>query len=456
MSLVLQKGTRVGKRYELQRLLGEGGMGAVWAAQHTVTKKAVALKILKGQRPEERRRFLREARAASAVRHPSIVQIHDILEESGTPVLVMDLLVGRTLGTHLAQRGKLTVSEAAQILAPAISGVGTAHALGIVHRDLKPENIFIADGVEGGFEVKVLDFGVAKLTATEGDAAQTGGLTRTGEMVGTPYYMSPEQVFGESDVDHRADIWSLGVILYECLAGKRPFEGDNVGQILKKVMKAGLTRLEENAPEVPQAVAAMVNRMLSVERADRPQDLREVLELLKLHTDETVLSFGSAQPVRQVIGASSGTDPFEKTAAPDSIDLASPALPVSRRSRTWIFVGAILTGAAIAAGVTLLYASNHKRKPDVAVQQHPAPPVTPPVAVPPVAPPPENVAAQHPSSPPAPAPAAPVANGKSLTPAPPVAKHGTKHHGSSAAPQSGNTAPDPKKLPGGVVNEVPF
>src|SRR5262245_30682606 len=145
MSFQPKRGAQVAGRYELVRLLGEGGMGEVWAAQHNVTRKPVALKLLKSAaRPEERRRFMREARAASAVRHPAVVPIHDILEEDGTPILVMDLLDGETLAMRLARTRVLPLGEAAQLLAPVISAVGTAHSLGIVHRDLKPENIFIS------------------------------------------------------------------------------------------------------------------------------------------------------------------------------------------------------------------------------------------------------------------------------------------------------------------------
>jgi serine/threonine-protein kinase len=250
MSFVCEKGAKVAGRYELRRLLGEGGMGEVWAGQHLVTRRPVALKFLKGNASDEaRRRFIREARAASVVQHPSVVPMLDILElDDGSPVLVMDLLEGITLQELLARRGSLEMGEAAAILMPVVSAVGTAHQLGIVHRDLKPANIFLAERMEAAPDVRVLDFGVAKFTAQTGDAAESAHLTRTGEVLGTPYYMPPEQVFGEHDVDHRADIWSLGVILYECLAGRRPFEGANSGQILKAIMMGNVAPLSDVAP----------------------------------------------------------------------------------------------------------------------------------------------------------------------------------------------------------------
>src|SRR5688572_27447613 len=220
MSTEPAPGALIGRRYQLDALLGEGGMGSVWAATHTVTRRRYALKFLKtiaGHRDDLRKRFWREASLASRVKHPNVVGVHDLFQtEESILVMVMDLLEGQTLGARLREVRQLSLSEAASYLVPAISAVGAAHALGIVHRDLKPENIFLA-GCAGAPAVKVLDFGIAKLTQTGESAAS--GVTATGSLLGTPCYMSPEQAFGERDVDHRADIWSFGVILYEALAG---------------------------------------------------------------------------------------------------------------------------------------------------------------------------------------------------------------------------------------------
>src|SRR5262249_11288916 len=144
----------------------------------------------------------------------------------------------------------------------------------------------------GEIVVKVVDFGIAKLTSLESQAGDTGGLTSTGSMLGTPYYMSPEQAFAERDIDHRADIWSLGVILYECLSGVRPTQAENVGQILKIVMKGQIPALKTLVPDVPDELDALVSRMLSREREDRPKDLREVLELLASYSNAEAPTFG--------------------------------------------------------------------------------------------------------------------------------------------------------------------
>src|SRR5215510_7676593 len=219
-------GSLIGERYRLERVIGRGGMGVVWAAEDIVTQQRNALKFLKDGvgDPDAPRRFLREARAASAVRHPNVVRTLDVLElEDGSPVLVMELLEGESLREMLRREQKIPLGELAEILVPVVSAVGTAHALGIVHRDLKPENIFLSRGPAGERVVKILDFGIAKLTALDGEAMRSTGIT-TSTVLGTPAYMAPEQVFGESDLDHRADIWALGLLLYQCLSGVLPTE----------------------------------------------------------------------------------------------------------------------------------------------------------------------------------------------------------------------------------------
>jgi serine/threonine-protein kinase len=295
----LAAGTLIGGRYRLERLLGRGGMGEVWAAKHTVTRRDVALKFLnvdQGTVPQMRRRFLREARAATAVNHPNVIQIHDVFElDDETPVMVMDLLTGEALSDKLARQRSLSVEETAAIMAPVVSAVGSAHSLGIVHRDLKPENIFLARTGEGETMVKVLDFGIAKLGSAM-DLGHTGAITGTGAVLGTPYYMALEQAYGEKDIDHRADIWSLGVILYECLSARRPISGDNFGQIVKFLNHGTIPTLAEIAPNVPEDLSALVARMLQRAREDRPEDLREVLTVLRRYTGAAVRTFGGPRP----------------------------------------------------------------------------------------------------------------------------------------------------------------
>lgn len=320
-------------------------MGVIWAATHLANGERVALKLLRpGATDDEstRRRLLREARAATAVDHPNVPSIHDVLElDNGTPLLVMDLLEGESLRDKLLREAHIPLPELSRILLPVISAVGTAHALGIVHRDLKPDNIFLltsdsaaAGGSSGSAHhaalerssgtparrstgspespgdpqhdaatrVRVLDFGIAKLTAARGETSWSWGRTSTGEMLGTPYYMSPEQILGEHDVDHRADIWSLGVILYECLTSVRPTEAENMGKVMKRILTGAIQPIGQSAPALPADVAAMIDRMLSQDRAQRPADLREVGALLERYAAVTLRPFGPPAAPREPEG----------------------------------------------------------------------------------------------------------------------------------------------------------
>ncbi|WP_441289505.1 protein kinase domain-containing protein [Sorangium sp. KYC3313] len=333
MSNPLMPGALVASRYRVDRQLAEGGMGVIWAATHLANGERVALKLLRPGAAEDastRRRLVREARAAAAVDHPNVPSIHDVLElDNGTPFLVMDLLEGESLRDKLLREAQIPLPELSRILLPVISAVGTAHALGIVHRDLKPDNIFLltpdaasprgapgaaahaaaeppsgapapgsadpADAPEAAqhdARVRVLDFGIAKVTAAPGETSWSWGRTGSGEMLGTPYYMSPEQILGEHDVDHRADIWSLGVILYECLTSVRPTEAENMGKVMKRILTGSIQPIGESAPTLPADVAAMIDRMLSPDRAQRPADLREVGALLERYAAVALRPFG--------------------------------------------------------------------------------------------------------------------------------------------------------------------
>jgi serine/threonine protein kinase len=292
-------GALIAGRYRLDRLLGKGGMGQVWAATHDITHRVAALKLLNGpvHLQAARRRFLREARAASAVNHPNVVRIHDFFVlEDGTPVMIMDLLEGETLGRKLTRQGSLSLETTAGILLPVVSAVGTAHARGIIHRDLKPENVFLSAGPPGASRVHVLDFGIAKLMpqGTPGGVDDSDALTGTGGLMGTPCYMSPEQGFGEGTVDHRTDIWALGIVIYEALAGSRPVDGANVGQVLKRLLSEAITPIEVLVPDLPAAVTELVGRMLQRDPEGRPRDLREVAEVLARHTTVTAPAFDAA------------------------------------------------------------------------------------------------------------------------------------------------------------------
>jgi len=266
----LRPGSTLAGRYRLVRLLGEGGMGVVWEARQLTTERSVAIKILKSRDAADASRFLREAKVSASFSHRSIVQVFDFWEvPGGGPVfMVMELLVGETLAAWRARAGRLAVQDALSVLVPVARALRVAHGQGIVHRDMKPENIFLARPAEGGPpEVKVLDFGLARPVTA--DALNTA-ITQTGSLMGTPYYMAPEQMYGEKDVDVRADVWAFGVILYECVCGERPFGGENFGQVFRHVTSGVFRPMAELAPHAAPALASLVARMLSHDRNVRP------------------------------------------------------------------------------------------------------------------------------------------------------------------------------------------
>ncbi|MGC4089673.1 MAG: serine/threonine-protein kinase [Polyangiaceae bacterium] len=219
-------GSIISGKYQLLQVLGEGGMGSVWLARNRTLDVDVALKLMRAELAEDvdgiAERMLQEARAAASIGHPAIIQVFDFgFTEHGDPFIVMELLRGESLSQALRRRNRVSPNRAAQTLLPIIDALAAAHSRGIVHRDLKPENIFLARPAGQRLQPKVLDFGIAKL---EQRAAER--LTRDGAVIGSPAYMSPEQLRGDRNVDARADIWALTIVLYQMITGRRPFEGD--------------------------------------------------------------------------------------------------------------------------------------------------------------------------------------------------------------------------------------
>ena len=248
-------------RYRVVRQIGRGGMGAVYEAVHSDLEKRVALKVLlpsTASQTELVARFEREARAAARVRHPNVVDVSDVGVEAGVAWLVMEHLEGEDLSGLLRREGALPLSRVAELMLPVLGAVEAAHSLGVVHRDLKPENIFLARMRDGTIVPKVLDFGISKMAPAGGGPA----LTSTGIMMGTPCYMSPEQAQSSRGVDGRSDQFSIGVILYECATGRRPFEGETFFSILTAIVGGRYTRPRELCPGLPERFEAMVVRAL--------------------------------------------------------------------------------------------------------------------------------------------------------------------------------------------------
>jgi serine/threonine-protein kinase len=274
-----QSGDVIAERYELRELVGEGGMGAVWRARHIQLESDVALKLMSAAiaaQPDALHRFLREARAAARLTSSHVVKVFDYGVDGETPFIAMELLAGESLRQRLDREGALSPAATLSVIRHATRALSKAHAEGIVHRDLKPENLFLTQQEEE--VLKVLDFGVAKLSTTTSGGLSTS--TRTGAVLGTPFYMSPEQARGIKAVDHRSDIWSLGVIAFECLTGKLPFDSEGFGDLVLKICTL--------PPPVPSAVAAVpagfdawFARVVERDPEQRYQSVDEMLEVLQ-------------------------------------------------------------------------------------------------------------------------------------------------------------------------------
>ncbi|MBW2527382.1 MAG: protein kinase [Deltaproteobacteria bacterium] len=388
-------------------------MGEVWAATHTVTERRVALKFLTSARDasaEARQRFEREARAAGRVDHPNVVEVHDFFElDDGTPIMVLELLQGETLAACLDREGAIDVGRAADLMLPVVSAVGTAHARGVVHRDLKPDNIFLQRDPAGAERVKVLDFGIAKLRAPHPDMGQLE--TATGQAMGTPSYMAPEQCVGES-VAHTADVWALGVVLYELLSGQLPVKAESYGQLVKRLLSDDIPPLASTAPEVPTDVADLVMGMLAREPLARP-GLDQVAATLASHSSTVVPEFGlattapapcddSASPeagadgeddVRDggadsAVGSDGTTDPEGDTKPGTASSFAlgrTGAAAGGSSNRRSAAVARIGLGASLAALALLAWTLGRQPEPDEPAQAEPgrtppSAPVTAPMA----------------------------------------------------------------------------
>ncbi|MBA3514734.1 MAG: protein kinase [Pyrinomonadaceae bacterium] len=284
-------------QYQIESMLGKGGMGAVYRARHILLGDRVAIKILP---PEVRtnaewlRRFRREGQAARRFRHPNAVTVYDLRTAAdGTIYMVMEHVEGHTLGHEMKARGPMTPVEAFEILEPIMSVLNTAHAMGVVHRDLKPENIMIGKSSTGEPVVKLLDLGIAKMREVAGaDGGGATALTLAGQVLGTPHYMSPEQwgelpSDGDSEIDGRADIYSLGLVFYEMIAGKRPYSGLTLHELRREHISVVPRPLHEAVPGVSRFFGEVIARATSKDRGDRQATAGELAAALRGAIDLT-------------------------------------------------------------------------------------------------------------------------------------------------------------------------
>jgi serine/threonine-protein kinase len=442
--VVLARGTEVAG-YVIDGLIGHGGMGQVYSAVHAVIGKRAAVKVLLpkyASDPTTVERFVKEARAANQIGHRNIVDVFAFGQlEDGRPFMVMELLSGQSLGDRV-DAGPLPVAEVLPIVAQIASALAAAHAKGIIHRDLKPDNVFLADVGEGPPQVKLLDFGIAKLIAD--DTAQTIK-TQTGMMMGTPAYMAPEQARGK-DIDERVDVYSLGAMMYEMVVGELPFPHDNVVDMLFSHASAPPPRPSEKIAGVPVAIDDLVVALMAKLPADRPP-LRSVRSICR--GDATPLPIAASQPAT----------------GPIAMPAVTPATTqLSRRKRAGLVaVAAAIVGVGAVAAFAIVRSQTDDKTvvappPEPAptppaIAEPPPPPPVPDKTVAPVPPPPDPVPAVETPAPPdtaavATPPSKPRRPSKKNEPKPPA-----------ATPQAPPVAVDPPKpeppAPGPPAPEPP-
>jgi len=409
----LRPGSRLIGKYEIVRPIGRGGFGLVYEARHLGLRARVAIKMLRSegrQQPQTLERFRREAWASAQLASPHVVRLMDVdVLEDGTPFIVMEFLLGRDLEAELAARGRLPIRETVGYVLQAASAISEAHARGVVHRDLKPNNLFLAEH-GGSRSIKVLDFGLSKI-------ASELSVTKTSAQLGTPLYMSPEQLRSAKGVDGRSDIWSLGVILYRMLTLRTPFEGPTATDVMVGIMSQPAPELTRLAPNVPPELANIVMRALRKDPAERFQSIGELAHALAPFGPPGAFSGVLTLPLN-------GPAPLGPSTTLTDSSQDTPASAPPRRSRGLFAAGAVLLGIVLAGGaLRAWWLSNASRgeaassaasppaMPAAALQAPSAVPLPAPSAVSSASAKPSNVA----SSPAANAAAAP-AKARHLTP----------------------------------------
>ena len=331
-------GSTLSERYRVDKLVGEGGMGTVYLAEHMLMRKRVAIKVLHPEMtrlPEVVARFEREAMAAAHIEHPNVAAATDFGKlPNGAFFLVLEYVEGTSLRQAIAE-GPMETSRAVHIAEQIASALGRAHQLGIVHRDLKPDNVMLVTRDDDADFVKVLDFGIAKVPVGEMDpGVKHSTLTQSGMVYGTPEYMSPEQALGQSDVDGRADLYALGVILFEMLTGSRPFDHESKVKLLGMHLTSEVPSMKERGADVPAALDSVVHRLMSKDAKDRFDNAKDVLE---------ALDFAMSRGARK-----------ESLPPPAGMSIPTPLKTMAMAAQKRMSPRLMGIGAAIAGGFVLL------------------------------------------------------------------------------------------------------
>lgn len=335
----LRPGSRLIGKYEIVRPIGRGGFGLVYEAEHLGLRARVAIKVLRSegrQHPQTLERFRREAWASAQIASPHVVRVTDVdVLEDGTPFIVMELLQGRDLEAELSARGRLPIRELVGYVLQAASAIHEAHLRGVVHRDLKPNNLFLVE--HGGTRsIKVLDFGLSKI-------ASELSVTKTRAQLGTPLYMSPEQLRSAKSVDGRSDIWALGVILYRMLTLRTPFEGATATDVMVGIMSQPAPELTRLAPNVPPDLANVVMRALCKDPAERYQSVTELANALA--------PFGPPGAFSSVVTLPLNAPPLGPSTTLTDSSQDTPAAPPARRGRGIFTAAAVLLGIVLAGSL---------------------------------------------------------------------------------------------------------
>jgi len=402
----VREGEILAGRYRVEKVLGAGGMGVVVAARHVHLDTKVAIKFLLPAfttSPEAVGRFAREARAASKITSEHVARVFDVgTLDNGAPYLVMEFLEGEDLAAWLRQRGPLPIEQAVDFVLQACIAVADAHGLGIVHRDLKPGNLFCVRRSDGQWVIKVLDFGISKVT-DYGIAGLQGAVTNTSAVLGSPLYMSPEQMRSARDVNAQTDIWALGVILFEFLTGRVPYEGESFGEIVMTVASQPPPSVRSFRPNVPVGLEAVIFKCLEKDRTQRYANVAQLgIALVPFAPRRSkaaverisgIIQGAGLSPSALVLPPSPRTD--EAGAAPETMaPVGRTTAGLSSRARKWIAIAASLgaVGGLSVWGVVGMktsaqHASQHADGlPTSSVTQKaptvPSAPVAPPVASP--------------------------------------------------------------------------